>query len=96
MLRREPFEEAESTVRGKKITWGRSTQNVTTSFGNLSAEKYNFNYLNGKHKSVILVFAWIRLDSFKKNKNESRIKHRQMRNTKQIQTHHLFKADPCD
>lgn len=65
MLRLESSEEAESTVRGKKITWGGSIQNLAFSFGNLSAEKNNFCYLNGKHEAVIQAFSWIHLESFK-------------------------------
>lgn len=53
MLCLKSFEEAESTVRGKKITWGGSVQNLAFCFVNLSAEKNNFHYLNGKHEDVI-------------------------------------------
>lgn len=65
MLHLESSEEAESTVRGKKITWGGSVQNLGFSFGNLSAEKNNVSYLSGKHEAVIQVFSWIHLESFK-------------------------------
>lgn len=54
MLRLESSEEAESTVRGKKIAWGGGVQNLAFSFGNLSAEENNFHYLNGKHEGVFL------------------------------------------
>lgn len=80
MLHLESSEETESTVRGKKITWGGSIQNLAFSFGNLSAEKNNFRYLNGRHAAVIQVFSWIHLESCKKIHN---VKHK-TNSTKQI------------
>lgn len=65
MLCLESCEEAESTVRGKKITWGGSVQNLAFSFGNLSAEENIFCYLNGKYEAVIQAFSWIHLESLK-------------------------------